>query len=66
MIPSPTVNLYFCGRCRRQLHKDETFLEPFTCAPDRYTDCCARSGSFTPVRVEWTDGSANSYDEPAQ
>lgn len=40
---------YFCEKCGRELAKRETFLEPFTCAPERYTRCCRTETQFTPV-----------------
>lgn len=53
---------YFCARCKRELSRQETFLEPFTCVPDRYTKCCADGHTFTPVLVEHRDGTLRSYD----
>jgi hypothetical protein len=48
---------YFCSSCGKELTKRQTFLEPFTCDPTRYTKCC-RNGkfSFTPVCTVGPDG----------
>jgi hypothetical protein len=43
---------YRCEACKRILEREETFNEPFTCCPDRYTRCCMQGDKFTGVIVE--------------